>query len=106
MFAEYEKLVADKLAKEKELEEMLELKKEEISLMEYSDRIKGILVNEVSLEINEHFAIEIRRVEEKIELLDRCIVEVEDVFRDMEDELQNDNNQEENLFQDNTDFMN
>lgn len=106
LFAEYDKLIADKVAKEETLENLLNIEKNKIDAMAYSDHVKEVLFKEVSDEIKNDFSEEFKSLDVKIDLLEKFIIEVEDVFRDMEDELQSDDNEEDNLFQDNTEFMN
>ena len=106
LFAEYDKLIADKVAKEEALENLLNIEKDKIDTMLYSDHVKEVLFKEVSAEIEDDFAEEFKVLNTKINLLEKFIIEVEDVFRDMEDELQSGDNEEDNLFQDNTEFMN
>lgn len=106
LFAEYDKLIADKVAKEEALENLLNIEKDKIDAMAYSDHVKEVLFKEVSAELKDDFAEEFKALDTKINLLEKFIIDVEEVFRDMEDELQSDDNEEDNLFQDNTEFMN
>ena len=86
LFAEFDKLIADKEAVLANQDAEIQAEKAKIDGMEYSDHVKEILFGEVSAEIENKFAEQMAEIEIKIEFLEQfSIVEEDEV---VEEEVQ------------------
>lgn len=87
LFAEFDKLIADKEAVLANQDAEIQAEKAKIDGMEYSDHVKEILFGEVSAEIENKFAEQMAEIESKIEFLEQFIIVEEDEV--VEEEVQN-----------------
>ena len=78
LFAEFDKLIADKEAVLANQDAEIQAEKAKIDGMEYSDHVKEILFGEVSAEIENKFAEQMAEIESKIEFLEQFIIVEED----------------------------
>ena len=95
LFAEFDKLVADKEAVLANQEAEIQAEKAKIDGMEYSDHVKEILFGEVSAEIEKKFADQMADVESKIAFLEQFIIVEEDAV--VEEEVQQEEVQQEEV---------
>lgn len=82
LFAEFDKLVADKEAVLANQDAEIQTEKAKIEGMEYSDHVKEILFGEVSAEIEKKFADQMADIESKIAFLEQFIIIEEDEIVD------------------------
>ena len=87
LFAEFDKLIADKEAVLANQDAEIQAEKAKIDGMEYSDHVKEILFGEVSAEIENKFAEQMAEIESKIAFLEQFIIVEEDEV--VEEEVQN-----------------
>lgn len=78
LFAEFDKLIADKEAVLANQDAEIQAEKAKIDGMEYSDHVKEILFGEVSAEIENKFAEQMAEIKSKIEFLEQFIIVEED----------------------------
>jgi len=94
LFAEYDKLIADKEAVLANQDAEIQAEKAHIDAMEnYSDRVKEILFKEVSADIENKFAEQMAEIQSKIDFLGQFIIVEEDEI--VEEEVQEEVQQEE-----------
>ena len=87
LFAEYDKLIADKEAVLANQDAEIQAEKAHIDVMEnYSDRVKEILFKEVSADIKNKYAQQMADIESKIAFLEQFIIVEEDEV--VEEEVQ------------------
>lgn len=86
LFAEFDKLIADKEAVLANQDAEIQAEKAKIDGMEYSDHVKEILFGEVSAEIENKFAGQMAEIESKIAFLEQFIIVEEDEV--VEEEVQ------------------
>lgn len=82
LFAEFDKLIADKEAVLANQDAEIQVEKAKIDGMEYSDHVKEILFGEVSAEIEKKFADQMADIESKIAFLEQFIIIEEDEIVD------------------------
>jgi len=78
LFAEFDKLIADKEAVLANQDAEIQAEKAKIDSMEYSDHVKEILFGEVSAEIEKKFADKMADLEGKIAFMEQFIIVEED----------------------------
>ena len=93
LFAEYDKLIADKEAVLANQDAEIQAEKAKIDGMEYSDHVKEILFGEVSAEIEKKFADQMADTQSKIDFLGQFIIVEENEI--VEEEVQEEVQQEE-----------
>ena len=93
LFAEYDKLIADKEAVLANQDAEIQAEKAKIDGMEYSDHVKEILFGEVSAEIENKFAEQMAEIQSKIDFLGQFIIVEENEV--VEEEVQEEVQQEE-----------
>lgn len=102
LFAEYDKLIADKEAVLANQDAEIQAEKAKIDGMEYSDHVKEILFGEVSAEIENKFAEQMAEIESKIAFLEQFIIVEEDEV--VEEEVQEEVQEEQVEAQENVQF--